>query len=110
MESVWPTLPVLAWTVTHLFGVVAAWMSRLPLSQRPAAFVRGGLAGGFVGVACFALFNPQSEALGWLISAATLGVMTIAAVWESTQATADEDLTLSRLIASHEAAAAAARR
>lgn len=109
MDGVWPTVPALAWTLTHLCGVAAAWLSRLPLSERPTAFVRGGLAGSFVGVACFALFSPQAEALGWIISAATLGVMTIAAVWESTTPVDEEDLTLSKLIKTHEASIAARR-
>ncbi|TWT47174.1 hypothetical protein [Botrimarina hoheduenensis] len=103
MDSVWPTIPAVVWIVTHLCGVVAAWLSRLPLSSRAAAFARGGLAGSFVGVACFALFNPQTETLGWVGSAATLGVMTIAAVWDTARGdAAEEDLTLSRLIAVHE--------
>lgn len=109
MDGVWPTVPALAWTLTHLCGVAAAWLSRLPLSERTAAFVRGGLAGSFVGVACFALFNSHAEALGWILSAATLGVMTIAAVWETASPAEEDDLTLSRLIELHEAGLAARR-
>lgn len=108
MDSVWPALSPGLWIVMHLSGVLAAWLSRLPLSGRAAAFVRGGFGGSFLGVGALALCNPQAEALAWIGSAATLGVMTIAAVWETAQHEPREDLTLSKLLAARHASGAVA--
>lgn len=75
-------IPVAAWVLAHAAGIGLALFSRLALegpAQRASQFA---LSVGLIAVAGIALATDLTASLAWVASAATLGVMVIAAVWE----------------------------
>ena len=93
-------LPVAAWAVAHAAGIGIALFSRLSLARRAQAASRLALVVGVVAVAGIALTTDLTASLAWVASAATLGVMVVAAVWEPLPT--PHDPMLVRLLAAHD--------
>lgn len=86
------------WIGLHATGLLIACMCRLPLTNWLGKLLHIALPAGFVMISYLA-YN-SSGSLGWIVSAATFGLMMMASVWESNKTS--HDPLLLRLLSTHE--------
>ncbi len=93
-------MPLAVWALVHAACLTVACLSRLSLGRRLQITMQMGMALGIVLVAGLAINTDLAASLAWVASAATIGVMVIAAVWEPVPQF--HDPMLMRVIAAHE--------
>lgn len=77
-----PALFLGGWTAAHALAIAIALLCRMSLGPRSQALLQLALPVGIVLVAGLALATDGTAPLAWVISAGTLGLMVVAAVWE----------------------------
>ena len=82
----WPdSLPLAAWLILHIGGLVAACLSRLTLGARTDVALQMLASIGFFMIATLAVLSLAAggdQFRLWVLSGTTLGAMVIAAVFE----------------------------
>ena len=93
-------MPFAVWALVHAAGLTVACLSRMSLGRRMQVTMQMAMAMSIVLVAGLAINTDLAASLAWVASAATIGVMVIAAVWEPVPQF--HDPMLMRVIAAHE--------
>lgn len=75
-------LPIAAWFALHLGGLLLAWLSRLSINRRADQATQFLLTASFCAIALLAAMQLGHEYQLSLLSATTLGMMVIAAVYD----------------------------